>query len=161
MVSIRLVAIDDSLLAAWRDSPTALETSIDGSLGAAAEMVGDLIAQTVSYLAAQPREPAWGCFLTIDAATGQVVGTCGYKGGPADDGSVEAAYFTFPSFEGQGFATAMAMELRTRAGWRRVIAHTLPERNASCRVLEKSGFACVGEAIDPEDGLVWRWVGEG
>jgi hypothetical protein len=25
------------------------------------------------------------------------------------------------------------------------------------RVLEKLGFTCVGEVVDPEDGLVWRW----
>jgi RimJ/RimL family protein N-acetyltransferase len=36
-------------------------------------------------------------------------------------------------------------------------AHTLPEMNASCRVLEKAGFKRLGEVIDPEDGLVWRW----
>lgn len=161
MATIRLVAIDDAMQRALEESPAALEQLVGGSLGPVAELAGDLIVQTAAYLKNQPREPQWGCFLTIDAATGQVVGTCGYKGGPADDGTVEAAYFTFPPFEGRGFATAMATELRRRAGERRVIAHTLPERNASCRVLEKAGFAYVGEAVDPEDGLVWRWVGEG
>jgi RimJ/RimL family protein N-acetyltransferase len=29
--------------------------------------------------------------------------------------------------------------------------------NASARVLAKCGFRRVGEVIDPEDGLVWRW----
>ena len=38
-----------------------------------------------------------------------------------------------------------------------VVAHTLRERNASTRVLEKTGFALVGEVVDPEDGPVWRW----
>jgi len=36
-------------------------------------------------------------------------------------------------------------------------AHTMPERNASSRVLEKCGFRWLGEVIDPEDGAVWRW----
>ena len=36
-------------------------------------------------------------------------------------------------------------------------AHTLPERNASCRVLEKAGFVNVGTVVDAEDGPVWRW----
>lgn len=40
---------------------------------------------------------------------------------------------------------------------RRVIAHTLPETNASTRVLEKLGMTFVGEVMDPEDGQVWRW----
>jgi hypothetical protein len=25
------------------------------------------------------------------------------------------------------------------------------------RVLGKLAFTCVGEMVDPEDGLVWRW----
>ena len=87
-----------------------------------------------------------------------MVGTCAYKGGPNADGSVEVAYHTFPPFEGRGYATGMATKLVALAGLRRVLAHTLPERNASCRVLEKAGFVWAGEVIDPEDGLVWRWV---
>ena len=40
---------------------------------------------------------------------------------------------------------------------RLVRAHTLPERNASTRVLEKNGFRLVGPVVDPEDGPVFRW----
>ncbi len=32
---------------------------------------------------------------------------------------------------------------------------------ASGRVLIKCGFRRIGEVIDPEDGLVWRWEKEG
>ena len=39
----------------------------------------------------------------------------------------------------------------------RVLAHTLPEANASTAVLERLGFACEGLVTDPEDGPVWRW----
>jgi RimJ/RimL family protein N-acetyltransferase len=39
----------------------------------------------------------------------------------------------------------------------RVRAHTLPERNASTRILEKLGFERIGQAVDPEVGQVWRW----
>jgi RimJ/RimL family protein N-acetyltransferase len=38
-----------------------------------------------------------------------------------------------------------------------VRAHTLPQANASTRVLEKCGFAHAGAIDDPEDGWVWRW----
>jgi RimJ/RimL family protein N-acetyltransferase len=41
-----------------------------------------------------------------------------------------------------------------------VCAHTLPEANASTRVLTRCGFRRIGEVIDPEDGLVWRWEKE-
>jgi RimJ/RimL family protein N-acetyltransferase len=40
---------------------------------------------------------------------------------------------------------------------KRIIAHTLPEPNASTRVLEKVGMSFVGEVFDPEDGRVWQW----
>jgi RimJ/RimL family protein N-acetyltransferase len=33
----------------------------------------------------------------------------------------------------------------------------LPGSRASQRVLVKAGFRHVGEAIDPDDGLVWRF----
>jgi RimJ/RimL family protein N-acetyltransferase len=38
-----------------------------------------------------------------------------------------------------------------------VAAQTLPERNASHRVLEKLGFRHVGAVDDPEHGEVWEW----
>jgi len=38
-----------------------------------------------------------------------------------------------------------------------VRAHTLAEANASTRVLAKCGFQRIGEVVDPDDGLVWRW----
>lgn len=80
---------------------------------------------------------------------------------PNDEGAVEIAYFTYPGFEGQGYATEMARKLIELASGstavRRIIAHTLPEANASTRVLERAGMTFVGEVIDPEDGRVWRW----
>ena len=39
----------------------------------------------------------------------------------------------------------------------RLIAQTLPESDASTRVLEKAGMDFIGEENDPEDGRVWRW----
>jgi RimJ/RimL family protein N-acetyltransferase len=74
---------------------------------------------------------------------------------------VEIAYGIVPTYRGKGFATEAAQG-RTRYAFasgriRVVCAHTLPERNASTRVLAKCGFHWVGEVVDPEDGLVWRW----
>jgi RimJ/RimL family protein N-acetyltransferase len=76
-------------------------------------------------------------------------------------GRVEIAYFTFPEFEGYGFASAMAARLVTIAREHHpsvvVAAQTLPERNASHRVLEKLGFRHVDTFEQPEDGMVWKW----
>jgi uncharacterized damage-inducible protein DinB len=77
------------------------------------------------------------------------------------DGVVEIAYGIVPSYQGQGFATETARALMRYAfgsGRVRIVrAHTRPEPNASTRVLTKCGFTRVGEVVDPEDGLVWRW----
>ena len=98
-------------------------------------------------------------YLVIDSASQQHVGVCSLKGPPVE-GVVEMAYFTFPGQEGLGIATAMARFLldhaRTLPDVSLVIAHTLPEPNASTRVLEKAGMHFAGEA--QEDELpVWRW----
>jgi RimJ/RimL family protein N-acetyltransferase len=90
-----------------------------------------------------------------------VVGTCGFKGPPDADGVVEIAYGVAPEYQGKGYATEAAQSLTDYAFSSRLVrvvrAHTRPEPNASTRVLTKCGFRRIGEVIDPEDGLVWRW----
>jgi RimJ/RimL family protein N-acetyltransferase len=100
-------------------------------------------------------------FLALDRDTGAVVGGCGFKGPPDAEGTVEIAYAVEVEHQGRGYATEAAAAL-VRFAFRnqavRVVrAHTRPENNASARVLTKCGFHCLGEVIDPEDGLVWRW----
>jgi RimJ/RimL family protein N-acetyltransferase len=103
----------------------------------------------------------WEGYFAVDEATREFVGSCAFKSPPTPDGTVEIAYFVYPAFEGRGYATEMARKLialAARSGHvRQVIAHTLPERNASTRVLTKAGMTFVGEVMDPEDGRVWRW----
>jgi [ribosomal protein S5]-alanine N-acetyltransferase len=90
-----------------------------------------------------------------------VVGNAGFKGPPTADGVVEIAYGVIPEYQGKGYATEAAEALTSYAfscgPVRMVRAHTRPEPNASTRILTKCGFQHVGEVIDPEDGLVWRW----
>ena len=103
----------------------------------------------------------WGGYFAVDPASREVVGSCAFKGPPTDVGTVEIAYFTYPEFKGRGYASGMATKLIALAGTsplvRRIIAHTMPERTASGRVLEKAGMRFDGEVIHPEDGRVWRW----
>jgi len=74
---------------------------------------------------------------------------------------VEIGYGVATEHQGKGYATEAAEALVNFAfshGQVRVVrAHTRPEPNPSARVLTKAGFQRIGEAIDPEDGLVWRW----
>ena len=99
-------------------------------------------------------------FSAVHRDSGVVVGTGSFKGPPAH-GMVEIAYGVAPDHRGKGYATEVAEALVAYAftfGDVRVVrAHTLPESNASKRVLAKCGFEHVGEVVDPEDGLVWRF----
>jgi RimJ/RimL family protein N-acetyltransferase len=100
-------------------------------------------------------------FAMVHRISGAVVGTCGFKGPPGADGTVEIAYGVSPDQQGKGYATEATEALVAYAfsadRVRLVRAHTFAAANASTRVLTKCGFQAVGEVIDPEDGLVWRW----
>ena len=129
-----------------------------GYEGVLPEVTAEVFRTTVNLYESVGFEEPWVGYLALAGST--PVGTCGFKS-PPRDGRVEIAYFTFPEFEGRGFATAMATQLVTVARRHRpsvlVAAQTLPERNASHRVLEKLGFNCVGTIDHPEDGTVWEW----
>lgn len=80
---------------------------------------------------------------------------------PNSTGAVEIAYGIAPSFERQGYATEAAGALAAFAFDTPLVelvrAHTLPEANASTRVLATCGFRHVGTVVDPDDGPVWQW----
>ena len=121
-----------------------------------------LSAEWMAQLQTATSTDAWKHgFSLVHRHGGMVVGHAGFKAPPAADGMVEIAYGVLPDHQGRGYATEAAQALVAFAfGSRRVRvvrAHTLPESNASARVLTKCGFRHVGEVIDPDDGLVWRW----
>lgn len=111
--------------------------------------------------AAKPGDPWVLGFNLIRLQDGKAIGQCGFKGPPNTQGEVEIAYAVDPDCQGQGFATEAASALTQfamqDANVRTVLAHTLPEENASVRVLLKCGFEKLGEVVDPEDGTVWRF----
>lgn len=162
MPSIRLIRIDDELRRSVETSPESFARSHGACMGEHEPVIREVISQTLALLARVPRAPEWGGYLVSDDDQAAVIGTCGFAHGPEADGTVEIAYFTFPAFEGRGYATAMAgelLQLALRSGTDcNVVAHTLPEHNASTRVLAKVGLQFVGEAQDADVGKVWRWA---
>jgi RimJ/RimL family protein N-acetyltransferase len=122
-----------------------------------AELSADWLARLHASTSADPWTHG---FSLVHRDSDIVVGKGGFKGPPAD-GVAEIAYGVVPDFQGKGYATEAAQALVAWAfssGQVRVVrAHTLAEANASARVLTKCGFRLIGEVIDPEDGLVWRW----
>ncbi|MCA9100889.1 MAG: GNAT family N-acetyltransferase [Pirellulales bacterium] len=122
------------------------------------ELSPDWLAQLRAAEKADPWK--WG-FALLLRGTNLVVGTCGFKG-PADgEGVVEIGYGIVADHQGRGFASeataALVAFASTCGDVRRLRAHTLPEANASTRVLSKCGFEFIGDVIDPDDGPVWRW----
>jgi dihydropteroate synthase len=119
------------------------------------EQLRKVVKQTLALPAAAA---PWSGYLAYDGE--RVIGTCAFKNAPAAGRPPEIAYFTFPPFEGRGYAAAMARELvllAKAAGARCVVADTLPEANPSTRVLQKVGFHRAGVGLDDEVGRTWRW----
>lgn len=100
-------------------------------------------------------------FVVVLRQNGIRVGQCGFTGPWTSEGVVEIAYGIDPAFQRKGFATEAAAALVSFAfshpQVKRVCAHTLPEPNASTRVLQKCGFVRTGESLDHEAGVVWKW----
>jgi ribosomal-protein-alanine N-acetyltransferase len=145
-------------LALLASEPDEFAAQFKVGLHEAAQSVAD---HSLAYLKSFPYEtrPRNLGYLVVEGGSQQLAGTCSFKGPPAD-GVVEIAYYTFAGFEGRGIATAMARFLLDQAaamaGVTKVIAHTLPENNASTRILEKLGMTLAG--LGEEDGVtVWRW----
>lgn len=159
---VRLLDIDERLCHCFELGIDEFERVYRIGARDVADFLQDVLRANLRVLHEIPRSVPFGTFLTIDEKDANVIGTCAFKTGPKSDASIEIAYYTFPPFEGRGYATAAAeamLEIARGASGqvRCVMAYTLPERNASCRVLEKVGMRFVGEVMDIEDGRVWRW----
>lgn len=103
----------------------------------------------------------WWAYMILHKTDNSLIGIGGYKGSPDYQGIVEIGYGIAPAYRGKGYATEAASILINNAinitGVNAVWAHTLPEFNASTKVLQKCGMEMVAEIIDPDDGKVWRW----
>lgn len=114
---------------------------------------GDAIRSMGERLQEDPNQVGWWCwyFVRSDEATGErvLVGDGGFKGPPAPDGTVQIGYSVLHSFRNKGYATEAVRALLSwalqRSGVKRVVAETAVDNRASIRVLDKAGFAAVGE----------------
>ena len=118
-----------------------------------------LLDATRQLYAEQGYHPPWISYLAF--VGDEMVGGGAFVGPPTAQG-VEIAYFTFPPYESQGVASAMAAELVARAlsepGITAVIAHTMAEENPATRILQRLGFIPVATINDPDDGVIRRWA---
>ena len=161
MTEVQLVKLDPAIEQSLVDDPAYLDAMIQDSWSQVARLVHQRIGEKLAATPVSVDRLEWDGYFVIDTDTREVVGSCGFKSPPTEDGTVEIAYFTYPDFEGKGYATCMATKLIdlafTSATVKRITAHTLPQANASTRVLEKVAMNFVGEVTDPDDGQVWQW----
>jgi len=159
MLPLRLVTFDAPTVDLMLSDPVEFQKQRSITFGEHTEVILESLRMTSKLFSQNDADIPWVCYMAV-TADGVAVGSCGFKHTPQPDGSVEFGYGTYPAFENQGVATAMATEMVKIArdgGAKVAVAHTLPVKNASGRVLTKAGFQFVGDAHDPEDGPVWRW----
>ena len=162
MAEVELVVARLEHLDAALDSPERLSESLGGAEVAPGwEVFPEAVRGSRDRLAAAGNGEGnpWGTHLFLISEPRTLVGWGGFKGPPAD-GTVEVGYSVSPEVEGRGIATAAVAAMVAKAeaaGVASVIAHTLPERNASGTVLARNGFELEDENATEADNHVWRW----
>lgn len=115
---------------------------------------------TIRRLEEGPEQAGWWLYYVVLRSAGSegpvLIGTCGFKGPPTADGTVEIGYGIVPESRRRGYAAEAVRGLVTHAfripEVRRVIAETLPGLAPSIGVLRKTGFRYIGEGS--EDGVI-------
>jgi ribosomal-protein-alanine N-acetyltransferase len=156
---IHLLRADSGLLAAALAGDDALARALGHPVVPGWASFREALQPTMDALAADPSRAAWSSRFFVTDDPPELVGWGGFKGPPAN-GVVELGYEIAEARQGRGLATAatraMVVEAFADGQVTMVVAHTLPERNASNRVLEKVGFRYDGEAKEDGD-VVWRY----
>lgn len=121
-----------------------------------------VIEHCLERMLANPERGWWSqLWLFVAESPERIVGSAAFKSFDAVSGTAEIGYGVVPGEWRRGFATEAVRELVAaafaRPEARAVFGLVQPGNTASRRVLEKNGFAIVGEQIDPEDGPVLRY----
>jgi RimJ/RimL family protein N-acetyltransferase len=161
VTEISLLSCDLPLLELAVENPAALEVRLGAHIAINWEDFASAMKVSREKLQANAALSGWWTHLVIFGVPPVIVGVAGYTDPPTADGDVEIANAIAPSYQGRGLATQAAQDLISQAfrdlRVRLICAHTLPEHNASTRVLEKLGMRFVGLGNDADEGTVWRW----
>src|SRR5437667_8287355 len=103
---IHLLALDAPTLDRLLAGPAAFLSAICTNSAEVSEAVAVVARQTAQFQEKVGSRPPWVGYLAQEMGGTKLVGACGFKGNPDAEGSVEIAYFTFPAYEGRGYATA-------------------------------------------------------
>jgi [ribosomal protein S5]-alanine N-acetyltransferase len=160
MALIRLVRADLELLDAALAGDDRLATALGHDVVGGWATFTEALQPAREALARGSGGESWGTRFFVTDGAPELVGWGGFKGAPRN-GVVELGYEIAEARHGRGLATAAvrAMVAEAFADERvvAVVGHTLAERNASNRVLEKVGFRYDGDAQEGGED-VWRYT---
>jgi RimJ/RimL family protein N-acetyltransferase len=152
---LTLVGADASLLQADRAGPEALAAAAGAAVPAnwpPEHHDRRVIEWVLSSLESIPPDTPWRFYYMQLAEPRTLIGTCGIKQAPGQDGCVEIGYSVLEQFRERGLATEAAMALMDAAfaaGASEVAAETYPSLPPSIRVMEKCGMIATGEGSEP------------
>lgn len=112
------------------------------------DLLQDALTPTADHLESGKWKHPWSTYFMMLAEPYTLVGTCGFKAPPAEDGGVEVGYSVVKSHQRRGYATEATQGLIDFAfadpRVTHVIAETLPDLLPSIGVMEKVGmtFLC-------------------
>ena len=113
----------------------------------------------INDLGDDPSTFGWHAWIIILKETKELVGDCGFKGAPDEEGSVEIAYSLLPKWRNKGIAgeaVRALIDLASRdAGVIRVEAETREENIPSIKILENIGM----KEYDEHEGMTyWEMI---
>ncbi|GAB2786411.1 GNAT family protein [Rhabdobacter roseus] len=158
---LKIIPCDDTLFDAIRMGDGILGQVLGANVPRKWTQFRDAFAPAYLRWKAHPPLRDWWTYLIIYEPDNLLIGSCGYKGEPDDQGCVEIGYEIRASHRQKGLATEAAQALVQNAltypEVKKILAHTMPEENPSARLLQKLGFVRIGEVDHPDEGVVWRW----
>ena len=159
---IKLIKCDQSILEHVLEGDEKLSTVLKIEIAENWSEFGTAIFEYVlAKIKEKPDSQKWWTYLPVLKDANMLIGSCGYKGEPDEEGMVELGYEVAEAYRNQGYATEITTLLIEQAfgveGVTKIVAHTLAEENASTRVLNKCDFKWVGELENDEDGTIWKW----
>jgi [ribosomal protein S5]-alanine N-acetyltransferase len=150
-----LIGADAALLLAERGSRAAFAAAIEALVPSSwppEHHDKDVIEWVLKSLDLLTPGKPWNMYYIVLRTPRTVIGTCGFKGPPDQNGCVEVGYSVVQEFRGAGLATEAVKNLISTAldqGASEVAAETYPSLTPSLRVMEKCGMTLTGTGVDP------------
>ncbi len=162
---IKLINCDRKILESITQGNDVLSEYLNVNvIGKWTEFGDQIFGLSLQQVIKNPDLKKWYAYLMIEIESNTLIGNCGYKGPPDENGMVEIGYEVAEKFRNRGYATEIAGILIKIAfedkEIKGILAHTLPEENASVKVLKKCNFKFVKEVCNNDDGTVWQWKKE-